>query len=148
MFSTHHHHHVSSFLGNQPFMDELPVFSPQPSYQLEIQQFLNNNKIEKGSCLILFYKSLAEGRCPWKKMWKKYISIFLAFNIPRPPRSVHKKFQPIRSSRLAGYRQHIYIYIYTRMSCFIIQIEELLKCNKTRLLSKVQRNGKERVIWQ
>ena len=24
--------------------------------------------------------------------------------------SVHKKFQPIRSSRLAGYRQHIYIY--------------------------------------
>ena len=30
--------------------------------------------------------------------------------------SVHKKFQPIRSSRLAGYRQHIYI----RMSCFII----------------------------
>ena len=27
---------------------------------------------------------------------------------PRPPLSVHKKFQPNRSSRLAGYREHIY----------------------------------------
>ena len=27
-----------------------------------------------------------------------------------PPMSVHKKIQPNRSSRLAGYREHIYIY--------------------------------------
>ena len=27
---------------------------------------------------------------------------------PRPPKSVHKKFQPNRSSRLAGYWWHIY----------------------------------------
>jgi len=36
--------------------------------------------------------------------------ISLAFNTPRPPMSVHKKIQPNRSSHLAGYRQHIYIY--------------------------------------
>ena len=33
---------------------------------------------------------------------------FLAYNIPRPPMSDHKKFQPNRFSRLAGYTQHIY----------------------------------------
>ena len=32
----------------------------------------------------------------------------MAYNTPRPPRSVHKKFKPNRSSHLAGYRQHIY----------------------------------------
>ena len=36
---------------------------------------------------------------------------FLAYNTNRPPMSVHKKFQPNRSSRLAGYREHIYIRI-------------------------------------
>ena len=41
---------------------------------------------------------------------------FLAYNTPWPPMSAHKKIQPNRSSRLAGYTQHIYI----RMSCFII----------------------------
>ena len=59
-----------------------------------------------------------------KKISKKYISkkiifekknvenfffgFFLAYVTPRPPLSVHKKFQPNRSSRLAGYREHIY----------------------------------------
>ena len=33
---------------------------------------------------------------------------FLAYISTRPPLSVHKKFQPNRSSRLAGYREHIY----------------------------------------
>ena len=32
--------------------------------------------------------------------------IFLAYITPRPPMSVHEKFQPNRSSRLAGYTQH------------------------------------------
>jgi len=36
------------------------------------------------------------------------LSFFLACNTPRPPMSVHKKFQPNRSSRLASYTQHIY----------------------------------------
>ena len=44
------------------------------------------------------------------KKFEKKFEFFLAF-------SVHKKFQPNRSSPLAGYRQHIYIYT---MSCFII----------------------------
>ena len=40
------------------------------------------------------------------------------FNLKHPPATHECKFQPIRSSRLAGYRQHIYI----RMFCFIIWI--------------------------
>ena len=67
--------------------------------------------------MIPFYinNSLRARRCPGeKKFWKQKNSIFLASNTPRQPLSVHKKFQPIRSSRLAGYRQHIW------MSCFII----------------------------
>ena len=39
--------------------------------------------------------------CPWKK------KLFLAYNTSWPPMSVHIKFQPNRSSRLVGYRQHI-----------------------------------------
>jgi len=58
--------------------------------------------------------------CPWKKMLKKNLKknlrksfekknqIFLAFVTPRLPMSVTKKFQPILSSRLAGYRENIY----------------------------------------
>ena len=49
------------------------------------------------------------------------VKFFSPYNTPRPPLSVHKKFQPNRSSRLAGYMQHIYI----RMSCFIIKIISL-----------------------
>ena len=45
-----------------------------------------------------------------KKQFQKKIRIFLAYNIPRPPMSVHTKFQLNRSSRLASNRQHIYIY--------------------------------------
>ena len=41
-----------------------------------------------------------------KKNPIKKIRIFLTFNTG----SVHKKFQPNQFSRLAGYRQHIYIY--------------------------------------
>ena len=37
-----------------------------------------------------------------KKFEKIKISIFLAYNTPRPPMSVHKIFQQRRSSRLAG----------------------------------------------
>ena len=44
------------------------------------------------------------------------ISIFLAYDTPRPPVSIHTKCQPNRCRRLAGYTQHIYI----RMSCFIM----------------------------
>ena len=51
-----------------------------------------------------------------KKTLKKEKFDFLVYVTPRQPMSVHKKCQSIRSSRLAGYTQHIYI----RMSCFII----------------------------
>ena len=52
-------------------------------------------------------------RCPWKKKLKERIKKknfldFFSLYHPRPPLSVQKKIQPNRSSRLAGYRLHIY----------------------------------------
>ena len=46
-----------------------------------------------------------------KKLMKKKLEKirFFAYNTPRPSMSVYKKFQPNRSSRLAGYTQHIYM---------------------------------------
>ena len=41
---------------------------------------------------------------------------FLAEDTPWLPMSIHKKFKPNRSRRLAGYIQHKYIQIF----CFII----------------------------
>ena len=35
-----------------------------------------------------------------------------AYNTPRPPMSVHKLNQPNRSSRLAGYTQHMHVLFY------------------------------------
>ena len=43
-----------------------------------------------------------------KNNLKKNFEFFLTYVTPRPPMSVHKKFQPNRSSRLAGYREHLY----------------------------------------
>ena len=54
---------------------------------------------------------------------KKFSPIVLAVNTSRHSMSVHKKFQPICSSRLAGYMQHIYIYM---MSCFYF-IDNIIK---------------------
>ena len=64
---------------------------------------------------VLFYyiRLLAEGPGVARgkknfKIKKKISNVFLAYVTPRPPMSVHKKIQPNRSSRLAGYREHIY----------------------------------------
>ena len=43
-----------------------------------------------------------------KKNLEKKVVFFLAYITHRPPMSVHNKIQPNRSSRLAGYREHIY----------------------------------------
>ena len=43
-----------------------------------------------------------------KNLKKIFSNFFLAYVTPRPPLSVHEKFQPNRSSRLAGFREHIY----------------------------------------
>ena len=67
-----------------------------------------------------FYKLLAEqpGVACGKNFEKKIIlkkiifEFFLVYNTTRPPMSVHTKFQPNRSSRLAGYTQHRHIGIY------------------------------------
>ena len=40
--------------------------------------------------------------------WTFFFGFFLAYVTPRPSLSVHKKFQPNRSSSLASYREHIY----------------------------------------
>ena len=61
--------------------------------------------------LIFFYTWLAEGpgvALGKKNLEKKILDFFWAYVTPRPPLSVHKKFQPNRSSRLASYREHIY----------------------------------------
>ena len=49
-------------------------------------------------------------RCLWKKKkkLKKNFEFIFAYNTPRPPMSVHEKFQPNWSRRLAGYMQPIY----------------------------------------
>ena len=60
---------------------------------------------------LMSYLILAEGpgvARGKKNFEKKNLDFFLAYVTPRPPLSVHKKFQPNRSSRLAGYREHIY----------------------------------------
>ena len=74
------------------------------------------------SLQINFYEILAEGpgvargkikfekKMVGKKILKKKLKFFLAYNTPRPSMSVHKKIQPNRSSCLAGYREHVYIY--------------------------------------
>ena len=49
-------------------------------------------------CFIRYYMKARQ--CPWKML--------LTYVTPRLLMSVQKKFQPIRSSRLAGYREHIY----------------------------------------
>ena len=53
-------------------------------------------------------KNFEEKKFRKKNFEKKNFGFFLAYVPPRPPLSVHKKFQPNRSSRLAGYREHIY----------------------------------------
>ena len=66
-------------------------------------------------CLVL-YRLLAEGpgvargkiNLEEKKIWNFFFGFFLAYVTPRPPLSVHKKFQPNQSSRLADYREHIH----------------------------------------
>ena len=59
----------------------------------------------------LLYTSWRARRCQWNFfLFNKKISNFsLAKNNPRPLMSVHKKFQPNRSSRLAGCRQQVLI---------------------------------------
>ena len=54
---------------------------------------------------------------------------FLAYVTPRPPLSVHKKIQPNRSSRLAGYREHIYecLVLFYRYICVIVELLYLKK---------------------
>ena len=55
---------------------------------------------------VILNTSWRAGRCPWKKkfIFKNY---FLAFVTPRVPMTAYNKFQPIRSSRSAGYTANI-----------------------------------------
>ena len=44
-----------------------------------------------------------------RKYFEKNIrNYLLTYNTPRPAMNVHKKIKPNRSSRLAGYEEHIY----------------------------------------
>ena len=67
------------------------------SYQDLIVQIVSNLKLNNEYFLRIFYHNI------------KIISNFFSLKHPRQPMSVHKNVQPIRSSRLAGYRQHVYI---------------------------------------
>ena len=55
---------------------------------------------------VILNTSWRAGRCPWKKK-NNFKNYFLAFVTPRVPMTAYKKFQPIRSSRSAGYTAHI-----------------------------------------
>ncbi len=75
------------------------------------------------SILLSLYSILAEGPgvAGEKKVLKKNVEKLLKNNFkhPRPTLSDHKQFSPIRSSRFAGYRQHIYIQIYECLVYYI-----------------------------
>ena len=58
-----------------------------------------------------------------KKMFKKIIEFFLAYNIPRPPMSVNKNFQPIRSAVCPTIDN---IYIYTNVFFYYIDKKPIL----------------------
>ena len=50
--------------------------------------------------------------------------------------SVHKQFQPIRSSRFAGYKQHIYIFtnvLFNYIEDIYIFVERILYFSKDNL---------------
>ena len=55
-----------------------------------------------------------------KKFFMEKIIIFSAYNTPRQPMSVLKKFQQNRSFRLAGYTQYI-LYIH---ECLVFYIDK------------------------
>ena len=82
-----------------------------PSLDIETSRLILLHKKVPTSVKSLFKVNLLQAEGPGvarEKFWKKKFRIFLAYDTPRPPLSVHKKFQPNRSSRLAGYREHKY----------------------------------------
>jgi len=59
-----------------------------------------------------------------KEILKKMSNFFVAFSTPRPPMSVHKTFQPNRSS----YTQHLYVCLSVCLSvCLTICIQKTSK---------------------
>ncbi len=54
--------------------------------------------------------------------------MFMAYNTPWPPMSVHKKFQPIWFSRLAGYREHVY-----KCLVLLFRISSNMRCGSLTL---------------
>ena len=74
------------------------------------------------------YYILAEARpgvARGKIISKKNYRIFLVYNTTRPPMTVHNKFQPNRSSHLAGYTQYI-LYEYTNVLFYYIDINNYI----------------------
>ena len=69
-----------------------------------------------------------------KNCGKKVYFYFLAFITPRLPMSVQKKFQPIRSSRFAGYREHIH-------ECLVLVSRKQLRCQHLLSLKVSMQNA-------
>ena len=91
------------FLVQFPYDFFLGVFDPPPIKKTHVLSFCAPNTIDNftwWTLLFCLFFSL--------KLYLKKID-FLAYNTPRPPMSIHKNFQPNRSSRLAGVTQHLYI---------------------------------------
>ena len=85
-------------------------------------------------------------RCPSKKkVWRKKIKICLAYVTPRLPMSAHKKLQPIRSSSLAGLREHIYECLVLLYRCWIPTC--FVSCWQTLLHSGSRKHSGE-VAWE
>ena len=64
---------------------------------------------------------------PWEKIMLKKIWNFFFLAFYTVGVIGHTKFKPNRSSRLVGHRQHIYIYIYTNVLFYCIDIVFHLK---------------------
>ena len=68
----------------------------------------NGLNITENYNLFFLNTSWRARRCRWKNKFRKINRLFLAYNTPGHLRVSTKKIQPIRSSRLAGQREHIY----------------------------------------
>ena len=86
----------------------MPIAYPclKNKFSVSDNQYPSKCQVEdKSSFRNLLYVKLAEGPGVARK---KNLKTKFENKILKPPMSVHQKFQPIRSSRMAGYTLHIY----------------------------------------
>ena len=76
--------------------------------------FFNEESFQKSEMIHLIFAE-GPGVAREKKIWRKFFQKCLSYVNPKLSMSVHKTFQPIQSSRLAGPRE-----IYTNVLFYCI----------------------------